>query len=167
MQALWQAIRCLDEENAVAAMESAIHTKFLTAAQVREISAQAPGRLQPLISQLIDNSGSGNETIARLRLVKDGYRVVPQGRLPGVGHQDIVIEDCVGLEVDSKEWHGEAVRALDIERDLVSEGLGRPVLRILPHHIHESWPSTLAVIDRMVRDATSRDRNRGRNVDPP
>lgn len=160
-QALWQAIRCLDDENAIAAMESAIHERLLSSVEVRELGSWAPRRLRALMPQLVENSGSGNETIARLRLVRAGYRVVTQGELPGVGHQDIVVEDCVGLEVDSTAWHGEGVRALDLERDLVSEGLGRPVLRILPHHIHDSWPSTLAVIDRMVRDAKAGDRNRG------
>lgn len=166
-QALWQAIRCLDEENAIAAMESAIHTNYLRENDVRHLGALAPRRLRPLIAQLINNSGSGNETIARLRLLKAGFRVEPQGRLPGVGRQDLVIDNRIGLEVDSKEWHGEHVRALDIERDLLSLGFGRPVLRILPHHIHESWPLTLTVIERMVRDARERDRNRGRIVDTP
>ena len=145
----------------MAAMESAIHELFLSPAEVQEVGLHAPLRLRASFPQLVENSGSGNETIARLRLVRAGYRVVTQGKLPGAGHQDIVVEDCVGLEVDSTAWHGEGVRALDIQRDLVSEGLGRPVLRILPHHLHESWPSTLAVIDRMVRDAKLRNRNRG------
>lgn len=153
MQALWQAIRCLDDENALAAMESAILTAFLTEAEVRRLGAMAPRRLQPLIRQLVTTSGSGNETIVRVRLVAAGYDVEPQGYVPGLGHQDLIVDKRVALEIDSHEWHEGEQRATDADRDLVSEGLGRHVIRIRPAHIHESWPRTLAVIDRAVRDA--------------
>jgi very-short-patch-repair endonuclease len=79
--------------------------------------------------------------------------VVAQGYVPGLGHQDLVVDDCVGLEIDSREWHGEEQARADGDRDLRSEGLGRHVLRIRPHHVHETWPRTLAVIDRVVADA--------------
>lgn len=154
MQSLWQAMHCLDEENAIAAMESAIKQEFLTEVEVRRLGAIAPRRLQGGIRLLAPNSGSGNETIVRLRLHRVGYRVVAQGKVPGLGHQDVVVEDCVGLEIDSHEWHeDEEQRATDANRDLQSEGLGRHVLRIRPHHVHESWPHTLTVIDRAVADA--------------
>jgi len=156
MQALWQAIRCLDAENALAAMESAIKKKFLSEHDVRRLGVLAPRRLQPVIRQLVPNSGSGNETVARLRLVAVGYNVEPQGFVPGLGYQDLIVEKSVALEVDSHEWHEGEQRATDADRDLVSEGLGRHVLRIRPAHIHESWPHTLAVIDRAVRDARGR-----------
>ena len=154
LQALWQAMHCLDHENAIAAMESAIQEKLLTEAEVRRLGVLAPRRLACGIQQLIPNSGSGNETIVRLRLVAVGYRVEPQGEVPGFGHhQDLVVEDCVGLEIDSKKWHGQERIATDADRDLRSEGLGRHVLRIRPDHIHYSWPQTLAVIDRAVAEA--------------
>ena len=154
MQALWQAIRCLDSENAIAAMESAIKKEFLTEAEVRRLGFHAPRRMQPHIRQLVVDSGSGNETITRLRLEEAGYRVEVQGEVPGVGHQDLVVNELVGLEIDSKEWHDDdEQRGIDVDRDLVSEGLGRHVLRIRPSHVHVSWPRTLAVIDRVVADA--------------
>ncbi len=156
MQALWQVIRCLDDENALAAMESAIHTGFLAEAQVRRLGVLAPRRLHPTVRHLVVNSGSGNETIVRLRLLAAGYDVEPQGYVPGLGHQDLVVERRVALEIDSHEWHEGQQRATDADRDLVSEGLGRHVLRIRPAHIHQSWPHTLAVIDRAVRDARAR-----------
>ena len=153
MQALWQAIHCLDPENALAAMESAIRRELLSEADVRAMGAMAPPRLQPVIHQLVANSGSGNETVVRLRLRAVGFRTVAQGYVPGLGHQDLVVEDCVALEVDSAEWHEGAQRATDADRDLISEGFGRHVIRIRPAHIHAYWPQTLAVIDRAVRDA--------------
>ena len=159
-QALWQAMRCLDEEHAIAAMESAIHKGFVAEQEVRRLGRLAPRRLQDGIRRLIPNSGSGNETIARLRLERVGYRVEAQGGVPGMGHEDLVVEDCVGLEVDSRAWHdGEDPYTLDRDRDIHAAGLGRWVLRLRPAYITDTWPHTLAVIDRVVADAL-RERHR-------
>jgi hypothetical protein len=157
LQALWQAIHCLDTENAFAAMESAIRRDFLSETAVRALAAAAPRRLRALIPLLISNSGSGNESIVRLRLVRAGYPVVAQARVPGLGRQDLLVDDVLAIEVDSREWHGDDDQlALDIERDLVSVALGRPVIRIRPTHIHDSWERTRSIIDRAVRDARRR-----------
>lgn len=154
MQALWQAMRCLDEEHAIAAMESAVHENFLTTTQVMRLARLAPRRLEDGIHRLIVNSGSGNETIVRLRLQRVGYRVEAQGYVPGMGHEDLVVEDCVGLDVDGRQWHESDDRfANDRDRDLHVEGLGRHTLRLRASHIYDSWPHTLAVIDRVVSDA--------------
>jgi hypothetical protein len=153
MEALWQAMHCLDEEHAIAAMESAVAEGALTEAQVRRLGALAPRRLQHGIQQLEFTSGSGNETIVRRRLRAVGFAVVAQGEVPGLGHQDLVVEDCVGLEIDSKQWHGEDQTPRDRDRDRISEFLGRRVLRISPSHVHASWPHTLSTIERMVADA--------------
>lgn len=154
VQALWQAIRCLDEENAIAALESAIHTGFLPEKEVMRLARLAPRRLRDYTGRLVLISGSGNETIVRLRLEQAGHRVEPQGPVPGLGHQDLLVDDCLGLEVDSRAWHdGETNRAIDYDRDLHAAGLGRPTIRIRPSHIHSTWPQTLAVIERAVSDA--------------
>jgi very-short-patch-repair endonuclease len=152
-QALWQAMRCLDDENAIAAMESAIRRKFLSEVEVRRLGVIAPRRLGFGIRHLVGDSGSGNETIVRLRLIRAGYRVDSQGRVPGLGHQDLIVEDCIAIEVDSKEWHSDEQILVDVERDLRSEGLGRHVIRIRPAQIQQNWRGTLAVIDRAVADA--------------
>ena len=153
MEALWQAMHCLDEEHAIAAMESAVAEGALTKAQVRELGMVAPRRLQRGIQQLEFTSGSGNETIVRRRLRAVGFAVVAQGEVPGLGHQDLVVEECVGLEIDSRRWHGEDQTPRDRDRDRISEFLGRRVLRISPSHVHTSWPHTLSTIERMVADA--------------
>jgi Transcriptional regulator, AbiEi antitoxin len=85
MQALWRAIHCLDEENAIAAMESAIHTRFLPLAQVKRIGVLAPRRLQPAARRLVPESGSGNETIVRRRIERVGYRGRGTGLRSGDG----------------------------------------------------------------------------------
>lgn len=164
-QILWDAIHCLDEENAIAAMESAIHERFLSRAEVARIALAAPRSLHDGIRRMVSNSGSGAETIVRLRLERAGYQVEAQGHVPGMGHEDLVIEDCVGLDVDGRKWHGEDRFAIDRARDLRVEGLGRRALRITAADIANSWPQTLAVIDRAVSDAQrERRRRRGRVI---
>lgn len=154
MQALWQAMYCLDAEHAIAAMESAIHEGFLTENEVDRLALFAPRRLMADIHHLVPNSGSGNETVVRLRLVRAGHQAEPQGAVPGVGHQDLLVDKCLGLEIDSHAWHdGDEQRAIDYDRDLRAAGLGRVTLRIRPAHIYSSWPTTLAVIERAAIDA--------------
>jgi hypothetical protein len=169
MQALWQAIRCLDEENAIAALESAIHTGFLPFEDVLRLWQLAPRRLREYSGRLVTISGSGNETIVRLRLQRVGHRVEAQGSVPGLGHQDLLVDNCLGLEVDSRAWHdGEVNRAVDYDRDLHAAGLGRATIRILPSHIYATWPQTLAAIERAVADAaTGQVRRHGRILVEP
>ncbi|HEX4443551.1 MAG TPA: hypothetical protein VHZ81_08255 [Galbitalea sp.] len=167
MQAMWRAIHCLDEENTVAALESALHSKFLTAPEIKRIALLAPRRLHPAVDQLDASSGSGNETIVRRRVQQAGYRVTTQAYVPGMGHQDLLVEDCVGLEIDGRAWHGADRYEIDHKRDLHSEGLGRHVLRISTRQIHVSWPTTMAVIERVVNDALrERSRRAGRVLIP-
>ena len=161
-QALWCAVHCLDEENALAAMESAIHEGFLSVTEVQRIGALAPRRLQGAVRGMVTNSGSGNETIVRYRLQRVGYRVEAQAFVPGMGHEDLLVEGCVGVDVDGRRWHeGDDRFANDRDRDIHVEGLGRRTLRLRTSHIFETWPHTLTVIDRVVRDAKREQQRRG------
>lgn len=160
-EALRQAARCLDTENAIAALESAGHERMLPCDEIEQIFRMAPRRVRRAVAALEFRSGSGIETIARLRLIDAGYRVEAQGHVPGLGHQDLVVEDCVGIEVDGREWHGEDRFATDRDRDIQAEGLGRRSLRLRASHLFETWPHTLTVIERVVSDATTLRRLRG------
>lgn len=165
MQTLWEAMACLEEEHAIAALESAVHEGFLSENDVRRLAALAPRRLLDGIRRLDFRSQSGNETVVRLRLQRVGYRVEPQAAVPGVGHGDLLVDDCVGLDVDGRRWHGDDRFAIDRERDIRVEGFGRRALRIWAGQIYDTWPSTLASIDRAVQDARrERDRHRGRVI---
>lgn len=153
MDAVWQAIHCLDEENAIACLESAVHEDFLTVQQVRRLCAHAPQRLQRGIREMEFTAGAGIETIARRRLRHAGYSVVAQVQVQGVGDQDLVVEDCVALETDGEKWHGPNRFHADRDRDLIVEGLGRRALRLTHKHVMFEWESTLLTIARVVADA--------------
>lgn len=153
MEAVWQAIHCLDEENAIACLESAVHEGFLTIDQVRELCGQAPARLAGGIRELEFTAGSGMETIVRRRLRHVGYSVVAQVSVAGIGDEDLVVEDCVALETDGEKWHGADRFHADRIRDLKTEALGRRAIRLTHDQIFYEWETTLEAIARVVTDA--------------
>ena len=160
MQAMWQAIHCLDEENAIAALESAIHERFLTSSQLARITSIAQGRLEDGIGRLVRNSGSGLETITRLRLQRAGHTLTTQAFVPGLGRQDLLVDDVVAIEVDGEAWHGPEQFHRDRARDLQATRLGRRTIRITANHIRDDWPATLVAIERAIEEAEYV-RNRG------
>ena len=159
MEAVWQAIHCLDEEHAIACLESAVHEGFLTIDQVRELCGQAPARLARGIRELEFTSGSGMETIVRRRLRHAGYAVVAQVSVAGIGDEDLVVEDCVAIETDGEKWHGADRFHADRIRDLKTEALGRRSIRLTHDQVLYEWETTLAAIARVVADAR-RERSR-------
>jgi very-short-patch-repair endonuclease len=169
VEAVWQAIHCLDEENAIACMESALHLKFITRAELHGLCMLAPARLQPGIRQMEETADSGLETLVRRRLRHHGFTVVAQGQVgtfAGSIREDLVVEDCVALEIDGRQWHGVAKLGSDYDRDLMVEGLGRRAIRLSYRQVMFDWQTTLATIERTVADALRlRNRRRGRRID--
>ncbi|MDJ0337326.1 hypothetical protein [Cryobacterium sp. PH31-O1] len=153
MNAVWQAIHCLDEENAIACLESAVHMEYLTIDQVQEIGRAAPARLQSGIREMEFTSDSGLETVVRRRLRHAGFSVVAQVHVNGLGDEDLVVDDFVALETDGEKWHGADRFQADRDRDLLAEGLGRRTLRLTHKHVMFEWETTLATIERVVADA--------------
>jgi very-short-patch-repair endonuclease len=162
-EALARSLACLDEEHAIAALESAVHEGYVSRDELRRVCARAPGRLARAIREIELTSDSGLETIVRRRLRHAGYQVVAQGFIPGVGRQDLVVEDVVGLEVDGGIWHAAPAQwQIDRERDIRSVALGRGVIR-LPHNaVLLYWETSLSAIARAVADARDLRRYRGR-----
>jgi very-short-patch-repair endonuclease len=153
VDAVLQAIRCLGPDDALACVESALHTGFLSDDQLDLVLLHAPARLHPILSRIDRGAQSGYETLVRLKLIRAKLRVRTQGYVPGAGHVDIIVEECVGLEVDGERWHGPERFLADRTKDLNAELQGVRTLRIGRPHIFEDWDRTLAAIQRMVTDA--------------
>jgi very-short-patch-repair endonuclease len=161
--ALLHSMRCLDDENVIAALESAVREGFITMAGLADVCARAPGRLGAAISEIELTSHSGYETIVRVRLRRAGFAVVAQGYIPGVGHQDLVVEDLVGIETDGQFWHNTSEQfRVDHDRDVRSAALGRGVIRLSESEIFLHWETSLLAIERAVADARDLRRFRGR-----
>lgn len=153
--ALAQAVRCQDRENAVACIDSALATGAIDEREWARILSSLPHHLKPLDALKDARAGSGNETIARLRIRHAGFAVEPQFHLPGIGTADMLVERCVVVEVDSEHHHsGAAQRRRDRMRTLLSQVYGVPVIRIGPENLQDDeWPIVLAALERQVSDA--------------
>jgi len=153
MSALRQAVLCLDDEHAIAAIDSALRKKVVHAHNLESLFRSVPRRLQRLRVELDPAADSGPESIVRVRMRRAGFVVEPQVGIPGSSDLDLLINGVVGLDIDSRAWHtGEDQISWDYGKTLQSFAFGRPTLRILPHHIFDMWPSTLAAISRAVAD---------------
>jgi len=153
--ALLQAMRCLPPVDALAALESAVHTGYLARIRLDVVLAAAPQYLLPTLS-LFDGGGqSGLETHVRCGLIAAGHRVITQVRVPGVSPLDLLVDDVVGIETDGRQHHAESFLR-DRTKDLVLEGYGIRVLRIGARHVFDEWPDTLATVQRMVRETRRR-----------
>ncbi|KJC64411.1 type IV toxin-antitoxin system AbiEi family antitoxin domain-containing protein [Agreia bicolorata] len=153
MSALRQAALCLDDEHAIAAIDSALRKKVVRGHDLEALFGSLPRRLQGMRLELDPAADSGPESIVRVRMRRAGFVVEPQMSIPGSSDLDLLINGLVGLDIDSRAWHtGEEQISWDYGKTLQSFAFGRPTLRILPHHIFEMWPSTLAAIGRAVSD---------------
>ena len=75
-----------------------------------------------------------------------------QARVPGLGHQDLLVNDRIALEIDGETWHGADQFEADRERDLHAARLGRRTIRLTSHHVLDQWPDTLTAIERALAD---------------
>lgn len=118
INALAQAIRCQPAEVAVAALDSALYQRLVTAKQVAAIFASLPRRFAPLEALVEPRCMSGIESIIRLELVSLGIPFEVQVRFDRVGFVDFLVAGCVVVEVDGREYHeGEVPTARDYTRD--------------------------------------------------
>ncbi|HEU4806633.1 MAG TPA: hypothetical protein VFT01_00095 [Homoserinimonas sp.] len=155
MDALAQAIRCQDEEHAVACIDSALRHRVISPEGWRTLLRNLPERLTPLAKRVDARADSGNETIVRLRLLAAGMSVEPQAHIPGVGAVDLVVDGLVALEVDSEGFHSSREqRRTDRARTLLALAYGMPSMRIGPEHLPwQEWAVALAAVQRQVTDA--------------
>ncbi|TQL48767.1 hypothetical protein FB562_1871 [Homoserinimonas aerilata] len=153
--ALLQAARCQDSEHAVACIDSALNRGAIDEDAWSRILQHLPDRLKPLDLQKDARAGSGNETIARLRIIAAGFKVEPQHSMPGIGDVDMLVDGCVVVEVDSERYHSsDTQRRKDRTRTLISLLYGIPVVRIGPEHLPPTdWPLALAALRQQVADA--------------
>jgi len=118
VNALAQTIRCQPAEFAVAALDSALYQRLVTAQRVAAIFATLPRRFAPLEALVEPRCMSGIESIIRLELVKLGIPFEVQAPFDRVGFVDFLVAGCVVVEVDGREYHeGEVPTARDYARD--------------------------------------------------
>ena len=160
--ALAAAVRCMDAEHASAAIDSVLHERVLTRAEVEAILASLPSRSAGLVDAFTGRPESGVESLFVRRMSRAGYRIESQVDLAGFGRYDGIIDGCVLFEVDGRGFHsGSDEFFADRDRTLIGQVFGVPVVRPSARHVLEDWPSTLAAVARTVEDAGIVRRHRG------
>jgi len=151
--ALLQLAKTASREELISSIDSAIHTRQLTAADQRRLFAALPRRFGNVEKDVDGASMSGTETRLRLAISKAGYRVRSQVRLDGVGETDLVVDEWLIIEGDSKEHHGSPEQqARDRARD------GNAVLTAYGHErfmwsqVRYELEWCMAVIEQRLRD---------------
>jgi very-short-patch-repair endonuclease len=139
------AARCLPLEHAVAVLDSALHLQLVALPELRR---DADARMRRIIPLLDARSGSGLESLARVRLRRLRVRVRPQVRIPGVGRVDLLIGDRLILELDGEEFH-------DFDRDRLRDRRAA-VLRYLTirasyRQVMDDWAALEAQLLVLIR----------------
>lgn len=156
--ALKYASGCLPVEEWIAVADSYMNSTGTGAADLRVGMGTISVRLSHAVDRADAKSQSGTESIARVRLKSEGYDVVVQPSIEGVGHTDLRIGKLL-IECDSFMYHASRD---DYERDhhrdrraLVDGWL---TIRLTYDDIVYGWDAVLADI----REITGRDRHRAR-----
>ena len=153
VDAILQAMDCLAPIDALACLESALHEGYLDEDGLNEVTRLAPLRMAKTLRRMDRGAHSGFETIVRVSIIDAGYRVRTQVPVPGTSDVDVLVEDCVAIEVDGQKYHGPERFISDRTKDLVIQRWGLRSMRIARPHIFEDWPETLATLDRLVAEA--------------
>lgn len=144
---------CLPRDHAIVAFDSLLNKQILSYDRLRAALAGMPDSHEWMMGLVDAGSGSGLETLARLRLRGRNLRVRSQVHIPPVGWIDLLIGDRLVVELDSRTHHDnpEAYER-DRARDLALMERGYLVARVSYRRVMSDWPSVeralLAVIRR-------------------
>jgi very-short-patch-repair endonuclease len=163
----------LDEnlEEAVAALDWALHLGMLGPQAFEELIDRLPPRLRPIRDWVDPACESFPESLARTRLRMRGYRVRSQVPMNGSRRIDLVVEEQVALEVDGDEFHRDKFIE-DRYKDLFITVLHLHVIRPPAIAIFNDWDFVLAAIEAALGRTAIVAENSGtdplsRGADPP
>lgn len=152
--ALLYAARCLSTEAWIVAADSVLNTNRWSVDELAERMADftpVPVAVHRLLDRCDPRSQSGTETLVRIRLRAEGFKVEVQPRIPGVGHTDLRVGRLI-IECDSEQFHSsKEQRHLDRRRDRKAIIDGQLPFRVDYHDVLFDWPETFADI-RAVTD---------------
>jgi very-short-patch-repair endonuclease len=144
---LEHAFRSLPPEHALAVLDSALHHRFLRAADLATLAARLPARLGPVVTAADGRADSGIETITRYLLRLAGLHVVVHPVLGGIGEVDLLVEGRLVVELDGKEFHDpDEAFERDRRRDLVAALTRYRSLRFTWRQVLFEWPAVEAAV---------------------
>lgn len=138
VDAVRQAVRCQAPRAAIATLDSALHHRVLSPAQVAEVFRSLPARFQPLLALVDGSAESGPETFMRLLLRVIGVAFETQVWIDGVGRVDFIVDGWLIIECDSREFHeGWERQVEDRRRDMAAARAGYVTIRPLARDIFD------------------------------
>ena len=105
VDALIQIFRCQQSRFALASLDNALYLQRIPFSSVRDIFAALPEQVQYLRTWVDIRSESGQETVLRFIVRHAGFQFEIQVSISGVGRVDMVIEGCLVVEADSRQFH--------------------------------------------------------------
>lgn len=143
-EAVLQVFECQGRTDGFIVFESALRKGRLDTIQRHEVLdslSRADRDVATLASALSD---SGTESLVKLWLLELGIPFVQQKLMPGVGPVDFLVGSHLVIEVDSREFHGDAYR--DRRKDAELSIRGFRVLRFMYSQVVHEWPHVEAAI---------------------
>ena len=148
-------------EEAVALLDWSLKTGRLDEFEMIELTLRLPVTCRAIVNWVDPRCDSFLESVVRTRLRLLGYRVSSQIPVEGFGGIDLVVENCVGIELDGREFHVKAFEN-DRRKDLAIVIDGRSSLRVSYDMVVNEWHIFEAAVERAVSShRTSRWRRRG------
>lgn len=149
--ALASALRCQSFENCVVLIDSVLNKELMTVDDVATVVRRLHGNNRRLLKACNPLAQSGTETMARLRLLAQGYQVEVQVPIAGVGWVDLMIGDRLVIEIDSVKHHTSLENyRKDRARDRRLKALGYRVLRLTYQDVVHGWAEVEQDIAAMV-----------------
>lgn len=144
---LKQMCLCQSPEWVVAAADSALRSRLLTASEWQEDIAALPRRLRRLLSRVDARAESIIESVTRFRLQQLGFDPQLQVKIRGVGRVDMVIGKRLVIEVDGYAYHSDPETfEADRRRDARLSAFGYRVLRFSYNQVMHHWSEVRAAI---------------------
>ncbi|WP_162621890.1 hypothetical protein [Microbacterium suaedae] len=142
VHALARAVGCQPVRPAIATLDSALNTGFISEHQLDAVFAMIPLRRHSIRAAIDGRAEAGPETFARLLCRTFGVSVELQVDIAGVGRVDLVVDGWIIVECDSRAFHGGwEMQERDRRRDLAAARLGYTTLRPTANQL--SWESGL------------------------
>lgn len=104
LDALAQYCRRTSRNDAVAAIDSALHLRLLKPRELDQLAAKLPRHCRSWLRRANGDAESGLESILRLACEDQGWDVAIQVRFRG-GRVDLVIDGWLFVEVDGSQFH--------------------------------------------------------------
>jgi predicted DsbA family dithiol-disulfide isomerase/very-short-patch-repair endonuclease len=144
--AIVHAVRSLSFEEAVSALDWALHTGRIDDSDLACIGDRLPRSVAGVVDWVDRDCESFLESIVRTRLQIAGHSVVSQERVNGSQRIDLVVAGAIAVEVDGREHHESAFES-DRRKDLAITLEQKHALRLTYTLIQQEWPRVLAAIE--------------------